>query len=279
MTASSPAERTRLAARRPPGREGRFGRQPAYWALRERDISQGELATFLSRPTSYVSGFLNGFWAPGPSLIRRVGEFLGAAPEALFTAEVLEASKPAGQDGPADTAAGRGRVGRHGRQPAYWLLRNKGISQTKLVAATGRPHSYVSQILNGWGVPDPSFVRKTAEFLDAAADDLFTSELLEAASRPRPPRRGGAPPSRRVGSHGRQPAYWVLREEGVRQGDMAARLGRSTGFVSAVLNGFSVPDRSFVEVVAKVLKRSERELFSAGLLQAVGERSRDGQLS
>ena len=115
--------------------------------------------------------------------------------------------------------------------------------------------------------------------MELAAHDLFSAELLQAASRSRPAAARGAPPSQHVGRYGRQPAYFVLRDQRVRQQDLAGAVGRSTGFVSAVLNGFSVPDRSFVEVVAQVLKRSERELFSAELLQAVGERSRDGQLS
>ena len=254
-------------ARRPPGRVGPYGRQPAYWLLRERDMSQQELGAFLPCSTSYVNGVLNGHWVPDPSFLAAAGEFLGEPPEALFTPDLLEASEVRRREGAAGAAAIRGRVGPYGRQPAYWVLRTRGIAQTELKAVTGRSHGYVSQVLNGSAVPDPSFVNTVAEFLGLAPDDLFTSELLQSASRHRPAVATGAPPSHRVGPYARQPAYFMLRERGVRQRDLASITGRSTGFVSAVLNGFSVPDRGFVEAVGEKLKRSKGELFSAEVLR------------
>ncbi len=258
----------RPVARRPPGRVGRYGRQPAYWLLRERGMSQQQLAALIHRSTNYVNGVLNGHWVPDRSFLAAVSEALGEVLEALFTADLLEASELRRIGSGAGAAAVRGRVGAYGRQPAYWVLRARGIAQAELVAVTGRSHGYVSQVLNGSAVPDPSFVRTAAEFLGLAPDALFTSELLQVASRHRPMAARGAPPSHRVGPYGRQPVYFLLRDEGVRQGDLASLTGRSTGFVSAVLNGFSVPDRGFVEAVSARLRRSEVELFNAEALTA-----------
>ncbi len=270
-------EKKRPVARRPPGRIGPYGRQPAYWLLRDRGMTQQELGSAVLRSTSYVNGVLNGLWAPDPSFLAAVSEFLGEPPEALFTPDVLEASEERRRDGAAGAAAIRGRVGPYGRQPAYWVLRGRGIAQTELKAITGRSHGYVSQVLNGWGVPDPSFVNTAAEFLALAPDDLFTSELLQAASRHRPAVAAGAPPSQRVGPYARQPAYFVLREQGVRQRDLASITGRSTGFVSAVLNGFSVPDRGFVEAVSERLERTAGELFSSEVLRLLHFNERQGR--
>ena len=96
-------------------------------------------------------------------------------------------------------------------------------------------------VLNGSIVPTNSFIDAVARFLELSSAELFTDELI-AASRGRIAGLVGAPPSRRVGLHGRQPAYWLLRQRGVRQTDLGAVLGRPGGDVSKVLNGFILPD-------------------------------------
>jgi hypothetical protein len=98
------------------------------------------------------------------------------------------------------------------------------------------------------------------EFLGLAPAELFTDELLEG-SRTRIAGRPGPPPSRRVGPYGRQPAYSLLRERGLRQHALAGVLGRTSGHVSQVLNGFILPDRRFVEAVSDALERPLCELF------------------
>ncbi|MDQ3569824.1 MAG: hypothetical protein M3396_04220, partial [Actinomycetota bacterium] len=100
---------------------------------------------------------------------------------------------------------------------------------------------------------------------------LFTSEVLEASSRPRALVSAGAPPSGRVGRYGRQPAYWELRTRGVRQGALVPASGRSSGYISAVLNGFSLPDRRFVESLTGVTKLHPSGLFTTEVLDALGE--------
>jgi len=77
-----------------------------------------------------------------------------------------------------------------------------------------------------------------AKFLELTPAELFTNDLLDA-SRLRVTGLSGASPSQRVGRYGRQPAYWRLRECGIRQSDVGAMLGRNGGQISRVLNGFS----------------------------------------
>jgi len=233
-------------------------------------MPQEELGALVSRSSSYVSGVFNGFWAPDPSFVRAVADVLGKRAEALFTAELLQASELRASGAGVSATTTSAGVGRYGRQPAYWLLRARGIPQAKLGAVTAHSQGYVSQVLNGSGLPDRSFVKRAAEFLNVAADELFSSEVLQATSRPRPPAPRGAPPSQYVGRYGRQPAYFALKDHGVRHQDLANIVGRSTGFVSAVLNGFSIPNGRFVDAVRETLgRRSKGELFTAELLQAM----------
>jgi hypothetical protein len=75
-----------------------------------------------------------------------------------------------------------------------------------------------------------------------------------------------------VGRYGRQPAYFALKDHGVRHQDLANIVGRSTGFVSAVLNGFSIPNGMFVDAVSETLgSMSKGELFTPELLEAMGK--------
>ena len=161
------------------------------------------------------------------------------------------------------------RLGPFGRQPAYWVLRDRQIQQAEVCRATGHSSGYVSMVLNGSMVPTDSFIDAVARFLELSSAELFTDELIEA-SRSRIAGLVGAPPSRRVGLNGRQPAYWLLRERGVRQTDLGAVLGRPGGDVSKVLNGFILPDRRFVEAVSDLLELPPRELFTDRVLEALG---------
>ncbi len=267
-------EAGRRASARGAGRYvGPYGRQPVYWVLRERGITQTALGSVVARSTSYVSGVLNGFWAPDLAFLAALSETLGLAKEALFSTELVEASQLRGEPRVAsDGQARRARPGRFGRQPAYGILREKRLQQGEVCRVTGQSSSYVSQVLNGSRVPDPSFVDGMAELVALDPKELFTTGLIEA-SRRRMAGLAGAPPSGRVGPYGCQPAYWALRERGIRQGDLAAMLGRSGGHVSRVLNGFLLPDHRFVRAVSDLLDRPPAELLTADVLDMVtGER-------
>ncbi len=258
--------------RRRPGRDvGPYGRQPTYWVLRERGITQTQLARVMSRPVTGVNGVLNGFWAPTPSFVRAVSDFLDLPVAALFSDELLKSSALRGRGGRPSNARRPARPGRFGRQPAYAILQDRSMRQVQLASGTGRPSGYVNRVLNGAALPDASFVEAVSDFLGLAPGDLFTPEVLEASSRPRSVLPAGAPPSRRVGRFGRQPAYWELRRRGIRQAALVPTSGRSSGYISAVLNGFSLPDRRFVESLTAVTKLRPSDLFTTEVLKTAGE--------
>lgn len=210
---------------------------------------------------------LSGFLVPEAAFVIAASHFLAVPKEALFTGELLAASQLRGQLPRAiHGQAPRARVGRFGRQPAYWVLRERRICQAELVSVTGRSQGHVGQVLNGATVPEQSFVTAMAKFLELTPAELFTNDLLDA-SRLRVTGLSGASPSQRVGRYGRQPAYWRLRECGIRQSDVGAMLGRNGGQISRVLNGFSPPDQRFVEVVSEVLKQAPSMLFTKDVLE------------
>ena len=64
----------------------------------------------------------------------------------------------------------------------------------------------------------------------------------------------------------------MLRNQGIRQADLASFLGRSGGYVSSVLNGYRLPDRRFVEVVSEALKVPPSDLFTDQVLTALEPR-------
>lgn len=261
---------THDAARRNRGGSvGPYGRQPLYRVLRQRGVTQTSLAAALSRPVNNVNGVVNGFWAPAPAFVRAVAGFLDLPAGALFSEELLESSALRGRGGRPANARRPATPGRFGRQPAYSVLPDRGLRQVHLAAVTGRTSGYVNRVLNGAARPDAAFVDAVAGFLGLGAGDLFTPEALEASSLPRSSLPVGAPPSRRVGRFGRQPAYWVLRGRGIRQGDLIPTSGHSAGYVSAVLNGFSLPDRGFVESLTGVTKLHPGELFTTEVLDTV----------
>lgn len=136
---------------------------------------------------------------------------------------------------------------------------------------TGCSQDRIGRVLNGSAIPTPSFVDAVAEYLDLAPSELFTAELLEA-SRIRT-RIGpyGPSPSHHVGPYGRQPAYWLLRERGIRQGDLTPALGRAGGHVSSVLNGFIPPDQRFLETVSDLFYLAPSGLFTDEALRASTE--------
>jgi len=250
-------------------RVGPYGRQPVYRVLRERGVTQARLAAALSRPVNNVNGVVNGFWAPAPAFVRAVADFLDLPATALFSEELLESTALRGRGGRPANARRPATPGRFGRQPAYSVLQDRGLRQVQLAAATARTGGYVNRVLNGAALPDAAFVEAVAGFLGLGAGDLFTPEVVEASSAPRSSLPSGAPPSRRVGRFGRQPAYWVLRSGGIRQGDLVPTSGHSGGYISAVLNGFSLPDSSFVEALTSVTKLHPGELFTTEVLDAL----------
>lgn len=251
---------------------GTFGRQPVYWLLRERGMAQASLSTVVGRSVSFVNGVLNGAWVPDMAFVTAVSRFLQLPKERLFSAELLEASSLRSKPRLAHLAqARRARVGRLGRQPAYWVLRERRIRQAEVSRLTGQSSGYVSLVFNGSMVPTPSFIDCVAGFLGLAPGELFTEELLESTGR-RIPGLAGPFPSRRVGRYGRQRAYWLLRKQGIRQADLASFLGRSGGYVSSVLNGYRLPDRRFVEVVSAALKVPSSDLFTDPVLTALEPR-------
>lgn len=258
-----------VAPRGPGHHVGPYGRQPLYWLLRERGITQVSLSPVVARSTSYVNGVLNGLWAPQLAFVDAIARLLGLPKEALFTEELLTAAAHHG--GPRLAPLGqvrRARPGRFGRQPAYWVLRERRLPQGELCRATGQSSGYVSQVLNGSRVPTSSFLNAVSGFLGLDPAELFTNELIEA-SRNRDPGLVGPPPSERVGPHGRQPAYWMLRQRGITQDGLSAALGCSLGHVSKVLNGFLLPDQRFVDAVIDALQIDATDLFTRDVLEAL----------
>ncbi len=242
---------------------GRYGRQPAYWILRERRIPLRVLGAVVGRSTSYVHAVLTGEWAPDPAFMSAAADFLRLPEKELFTEDLRNASRWREKPNVViDTHAGRTRIGRFGRQPAYWALREQGIRQAEVAAHTRRSQGGISEVLNGSAVPPLSLVAALSELLDKSPTELFTNELLQASSARDPHATGRRPPSKRVGPLGRQPAYWVLRERGIPQAQVAAMAGRSLGKVSSVLNGHSRPDQRFVDRLSAALGLARTELFN-----------------
>lgn len=267
-----PEEAVPSASTRPPDSNvGPYGRQPLYWVLRKRRITQGEMSAAVGRSPSHLRGVLNGSWAPDMAVVTAASHFLGLPRESLFTDALLAAAALRGEPRMASISqARRARVGRFGRQAAYWVLRDRRVRREELVSVLGWSQGYISEVVNGSRVPAPSFLDAMARFLALEADQLFSTELMEA-SRSRIASLAGPPPSQRVGPYGRQPAYWSLRAQGVTQGELGARLGRSGGHVSLVLNGFLVPDRRLLQAVGDILDLPAAELFTADLLDAVAD--------
>lgn len=201
-----------LYGRRPGAQVGPFGRQPAYWILRERGIPLRVLGPVVGRSTSYVHAVLSGTWAPEPAFISAVADFLGLGRGGAVQRELRDGSRRRDEPRLApDSQTRPARLGRFRRQPAYWVLRDRRVRQADIARVTRTSGGSVSQMLNGSTVPPPSFMEAVGEFLGLPLDAVFTDELIEASRT----RRGcmvGPPPSRRVGPSGRQPAYWMLRE-------------------------------------------------------------------
>ena len=155
-------------------------------------------------------------------------------------------------------------------------MRARAIPQAEVARVTTRSSGYVSEVLRGAIAPDPSFVEAVSALLDLGPDDLFTEGLLDAVDRRRQPgHRLLGRPSGREGQYERQPAYWLLADRGIRQEDLIAFLGRSRGHISAVLNGFSLPDDGFVNALSDTLAVEPADLFSIEVLAA----SRGGRRS
>lgn len=72
------------------------------------------------------------------------------------------------------------RVGPYGRQPAYWMLRERRISQTDLGVAIACRGGHVSKVLNGFVLPDGRFVDAVVDALGMAPTELFSAEVLDA---------------------------------------------------------------------------------------------------
>lgn len=64
-----------------------------------------------------------------------------------------------------DAQARRARLGRFGRQPAYWILHDRGVPQVEVARVTGTSGGAVSQMLNGSTVPPPSVIEAVGELL------------------------------------------------------------------------------------------------------------------
>ena len=79
-------------SRTPGSKLGRYGRQPLYWHMRERGVTQASLGAVVGRSTSYVHGVLSGYWAPDAAFITTVSDHLGLPRETLFTDKLLEDS-------------------------------------------------------------------------------------------------------------------------------------------------------------------------------------------
>ena len=168
------------------------------------------------------------------------------------------------------------RIGRFGRQPAHGLLRARAIPQAEVARVTTRSSGYVSEVLRGAIAPDPSFVEAVSALLDLGPDDLFTEGLLDAVARRRQPgHRLLGRPSGREGQYERQPAYWLLPDRGIRQEDLIPVLGCSRGHISAVLNGFSLPDAGFVKTLSETLAAEPSDLFTPEVLATAPERQPD----
>lgn len=87
------ASKVGTTRRKPGSQVGRYGRQPLYWRLRERGITQASIGALVGRSTSYVHGVLSGYWAPGTAFVTSVSHHLGLPSEALFTEKLLEDSE------------------------------------------------------------------------------------------------------------------------------------------------------------------------------------------
>lgn len=246
---------------------GPFGRQPAYWVLRERGIPHRLLGPVVGRSTSYVHAVLSGMWAPEPAFISALAEFVGLGEEELFSEELRDGSRRRDDPRVAPGAqTRRARLGRFGRQPAYWVLRDRRVQQAEVARVTGTSVGAVSQVLNGSTVPRPSFIEAVGEFLGLPVAALFNDELIEA-SRTRDDSLVGPPPSPRVGPYGRQPAYRMLRERRISQDDLGMALACRAGQVSKMLNGFLLPDGRFVDAVVDALGMPATELFTTEVLE------------
>jgi transcriptional regulator with XRE-family HTH domain len=160
---------------------------------------------------------LSGYWTPTAAFLATVSHHLGLPKETLFTEKLLEDSeRPRVLRVADDGRARRARIGRFGRQPADQLLRERLVRRVDLVTVTGCSEDRIGRVLNGSEIPTPSLVDAVAGLLDLAPSDLFTAELLEASRVRTRVGSYGPLPSRTVGPYGRQPAYWLLRERGIR---------------------------------------------------------------
>lgn len=110
-------------------RIGRFGRQPAHELLRAKRIRQAEAAQFTTRSNGYVSEVLRGSLAPDPAFVDALSAFLELPPDELFTETLLEAVDRRRQAPSRVLGRPSGREGRYGRQPAYGVLRTRGVRQ------------------------------------------------------------------------------------------------------------------------------------------------------
>jgi transcriptional regulator with XRE-family HTH domain len=154
-----------------------------------------------------------------------------------------------------------------GDSQPHGVLRARGVRQAEVAQVTYRSNGYVSEVLRGSMAPDPAFVDAVSAFLDLRPEELFTEGLLVAVDRRRQgPSRLVGRPSGREGPYGRQPAYWLLRSRGIRQEDLIPVLGRSRGHVSAVLNGFSIPDAGFATRLSELLGADPGQLFTSEVL-------------
>ena len=113
-------------------------------------MAQASLSTVVGRSVSFVNGVLNGAWVTDMAFVTAVSRFLQLPKERLFSAELLEASSLRGKPRLAHLAqARRARVGRLGRQPAYWILRERRVRQAEISRLTGQSSGYVSLVFNG----------------------------------------------------------------------------------------------------------------------------------
>ncbi len=107
-----------------------YGRQPVLDVLQERGLPQTALVAVTKRPIGYIYGVLKGNWAPYGEFTQAVAKFLKLPPEKLFTPEILEASRFRDSGaGPTNRVPRHPLVSRYGRQPVYWVLRERGIPQ------------------------------------------------------------------------------------------------------------------------------------------------------
>ena len=148
--------------------------------MRERGIRQAELMAVTGRSNGHVSNVLNGVQVPDAAFIQAVCAFLGPESEQLFTA-VLELSRERERSRHNRFVGwpATGREGSFGRQPAYWVLRRRGIAQADLVSVLGRSGGYISTVLNGHRPPDSGMVEQLSQYLALDPGELFTASVLE----------------------------------------------------------------------------------------------------